>query len=100
MQQSGFAGAHVKQLVFVMSAWASANLGSMRQPFVAIEDAATKQSLCGYYLEDQPQHVKAQGKSVVMCRLFVSATGFWEVQAVGQMLPQGTAETISQSLIG
>lgn len=81
----------MRQLVFVMSAWAEATLGMIRQPFILIEDPASGHSLCGYHLEDQPQLVRNEGKSVVMCRIFLGPTGIWQVEAVGHMLDAGFA---------
>ena len=41
-------------------------------PSVTMVDRDSRQSLCTYRLEDQPQHVLATHSSVIMCRLFPS----------------------------
>lgn len=42
------------------------------RPSVTVMDPDSRQSLCTYRLEEQPQHVLATHSSVTMCRLFPS----------------------------
>ncbi|KAK9802996.1 hypothetical protein WJX73_007334 [Symbiochloris irregularis] len=85
-------GPHVVEMVLVMSAWADARLHDCRQPYVAIRDPSTGVSLCEYHLEDRKQEMVGK-KSVGMCRVYRSKTksDAWEVQAVGKVLPDGSA---------
>lgn len=85
------AGANVASLVLVLSAYSWAMLDAMRQPFVMVEDPATKMPLCEYHLENHSKEVLAAHKAVVMCRIFRGPTGVWQVEALGKMLPSGSA---------
>ena len=85
------AGAHVMQIVIVISAYAGARLDQTLQPYVSIQDPATKATLCEYHLEDQDKASRRVHKNVVMCRFQRTVTQGWQVQAVGHMLPEGFA---------
>lgn len=78
-------------LVLVLSAYSLSHLDDMRQPFVMVEDPVTKVPLCEYHLENHSKQVLASHKAVVMCRMFLSSTGVWKVEALGQLLPEGHA---------
>lgn len=85
-------GAHVMEMVVVVSAWSGARLQDCRQPFVSIRDPASGASLCEYHLESRPRAELADKTAVVMCRIHrASRTNAWEVQAVGQVLASGYA---------
>ena len=77
-------------LVLVLTAFSMAMLDAFRQPFVMVEDPATKMPLCEYHLENHSKEVLAAHKAVVMCRIFLGATGAWQVEALGNMLPRGS----------
>ncbi len=79
------------QLVIVVSAYAGAMLDDALQPFVSIQDPATKATLCDYHLEDQDKTTLHAHKNVVMCRFQRTATQGWQVQAVGHMMASGYA---------
>ena len=79
------------QLVIVVSAYATAMLSDTLQPFVSIQDPASKVALCEYHLEDQDKAARRTHKNVVMCRFQRTAAQGWQVQAVGHMLQSGHA---------
>ncbi|KAK9845157.1 hypothetical protein WJX84_002851 [Apatococcus fuscideae] len=84
-------GANVKSLLLVLSAWQGNYLDVIKQPYVEVVDPATKMTLCEYHLEKQPKQTLAENTAVAMCRIFVGPTGTWQVEALGQMLPAGSA---------
>ncbi|KAK9843303.1 hypothetical protein WJX74_010075 [Apatococcus lobatus] len=84
-------GANVVSLVLVLSAYSGSHLNNMLQPFVVMEDPATKMPLCEYHLEKHSKAVLASHKAVVMCRIFLGPTGSWQVEALGHLLPHGSA---------
>ncbi|KAI3438946.1 hypothetical protein D9Q98_001361 [Chlorella vulgaris] len=96
----------VRALYLTLSAWMTAKLDDIDQPFVGVQDPAAWQELCTLQLDDVPEAQRRQHTSVVMLKIFRGAApGQWEIEAVGQ-LGQGCAgnygpmdEWITSSLV-
>ena len=78
-------------LLLVLSSWAGEYLDVIRQPYVEVVDPATKMTLCEYRLEQHSREVLAENTAVAMCRIFLGPTATWQVEALGQLLPAGSA---------
>ncbi|KAL4860149.1 Ubiquitin-conjugating enzyme E2 B [Chlorella vulgaris] len=96
----------VRALYLTLSAWMTAQLDDIDQPFVSVRDPASGQELCTFQLDDVPEAQRRKHTSVVMLKIFRGAApGQWEIEAVGQ-LGQGCAgfygpmdEWITSSLV-
>jgi stress response protein SCP2 len=75
---------NVKSLVFTMSAWNDARLGSFKSPEVRLEDPIQKASLCEYSFGSTRE--VGHKKSIVMAVLYrKSVDGRWEIKALGDV---------------
>ena len=65
------------------------------QVFIEMKDSETGVDLCKYQLDHENKAELARNTAVVMCRIQRGAGGHWEVEAVGKLLPSGSAGNYS-----
>ena len=79
---------HTQALFFTMSAWNTAKLRDIKQPFVTMHDQATGHELCRYNFQEGKQAAAFYGERtcVIMCKICREERGKpWQVKAIGQL---------------
>jgi ubiquitin-protein ligase len=71
---------------FTMSAWSSAKLVDIKQPYVRLFDVDTDAELCQYEFDKTKEKSFGKKTAIIMCKLHrQAASGSWKVTAIGNI---------------